>query len=52
MKKSLEIITSAFNEEECLPELFRRLISVASKESDYDFNFIVIDNGSSDRTWG
>jgi polyisoprenyl-phosphate glycosyltransferase len=52
MKKSLEIITSAYNEEECLPELFRRLISVASKETDYDFNFIVIDNGSSDRTWG
>lgn len=52
MKKSLEVITSAYNEEECLPELFRRLISVASKEKDYDFNFIVIDNGSSDRTWG
>ena len=52
MKKSLEIITSAYNEEECLPELFRRLISVASKETDYEFNFIVIDNGSSDRTWG
>jgi dolichol-phosphate mannosyltransferase len=51
MKKSLEIITSAYNEEECLPELFRRLISVASKETDYEFNFIVIDNGSSDRTW-
>lgn len=52
MKKSLEIITSAYNEEDCLPELFRRLISVASKETDYEFNFIVIDNGSSDRTWG
>jgi glycosyltransferase involved in cell wall biosynthesis len=51
MKKSLEIITSAYNEEECLPELFRRLVSVASKEADYDFSFIVIDNGSSDRTW-
>jgi glycosyltransferase involved in cell wall biosynthesis len=52
MKKSLEIITSAYNEEECLPELFRRLVSVASKEADYDFKFIVIDNGSSDKTWG
>lgn len=51
MKKSLEIITSAYNEEECLPELFRRLISVASKELDYNLSFIVIDNGSSDRTW-
>ena len=52
MKKSLEIITSAYNEEECLPELFHRLISVASKEEDYNFNFMVIDNGSTDGTWG
>ena len=52
MKKSLEIITSAYNEEECLPELFHRLISVASKEEYYNFNFMVINNGSTDGTWG
>jgi glycosyltransferase involved in cell wall biosynthesis len=51
MKKTLEIITSAYNEEECLPELFRRLISVASDEANYNFSFIVIDNGSADKTW-
>jgi len=48
---SLDIITSAYNEEECLPELFRRINNVITGESDYDFRLIVIDNGSLDRTW-
>ena len=51
MKKTLDIITSAYNEEECLPELFRRLDRVSQLESSYDFRFIVIDNGSQDGTW-
>ena len=48
---SLDIITSAYNEEECLPELFRRINKVMIGESEYDFRLIVIDNGSIDRTW-
>ena len=48
---SLDIITSAFNEEECLPELFRRISDVITLESKYEFRVIVIDNGSIDRTW-
>ena len=48
---SLDIITSAYNEEECLPELFRRIYNVMTGESEYDFRLIVIDNGSVDRTW-
>ena len=48
---SLDIITSAYNEEECLPELFRRICNVMTGESEYDFRLIVIDNGSVDRTW-
>ena len=51
MKKTVDVITSAFNEEECLPELFNRLNAIAGKENNYDFRFIVIDNGSQDRTW-
>lgn len=51
MKTTVDIITSAFNEEECLPELFRRFELVASSEETYEFRFIVIDNGSSDHTW-
>ena len=48
---SLDIITSAYNEEECLPELFKRINKVMRGESEYDFRLIVIDNGSIDRTW-
>jgi dolichol-phosphate mannosyltransferase len=48
---SLDIITSAYNEEECLPELFRRITDVMGAESKYDYRLIVIDNGSIDRTW-
>ena len=48
---SLDIITSAYNEEECLPELFRRISDVITLESKYEFRVIVIDNGSIDRTW-
>jgi dolichol-phosphate mannosyltransferase len=51
MKKTVDIITSAFNEEDCLPELFRRLDAVAKQEYAYEFRFIVIDNGSQDRSW-
>ena len=47
----LDIITSAYNEEDCLPELFRRIKDVMKCESNYDFRLIVIDNGSVDRTW-
>ena len=48
---SLDIITSAYNEEECLPELFQRITNVMVAESKYDYRLIVIDNGSIDKTW-
>jgi dolichol-phosphate mannosyltransferase len=48
---TIEVITSAYNEEDCLPELFTRLEKIALAEDKYSFHFIVIDNGSSDRTW-
>ncbi len=51
MKKTIDVITSAYNEEDCLPELFTRLNSVSQLELNYHFRFIVIDNGSQDRTW-
>jgi dolichol-phosphate mannosyltransferase len=51
LMKTIDIITSAYNEEDCLPELFSRLEKVARSEENYSFHFIVIDNGSSDRTW-
>jgi len=49
--KTIEIVTSAFNEEACLPELFTRLHAVFSNETAYRFHILVSDNGSTDRTW-
>jgi len=49
--KKLDIITSAFNEEECLPELFLRIANVMLVEADYIWRIIVFDNGSTDNTW-
>jgi dolichol-phosphate mannosyltransferase len=51
MKKTIDIITSAYNEEDCLPELFNRLGAISRLETNYKFQFIVIDNGSQDSTW-
>jgi glycosyltransferase involved in cell wall biosynthesis len=48
---SLDIVTSAYNEEDCLPELFRRISDVMAGESNYQYRLIVIDNGSIDKTW-
>lgn len=50
-KTSVDVITSAFNEEECLNELFRRLGKVFDQEANYDFRILIMDNGSSDSTW-
>jgi dolichol-phosphate mannosyltransferase len=49
--KTLDIITSAYNEEDCLPELFRRIDEVMKIEDSYDYRILIIDNGSEDVTW-
>lgn len=51
MKKTVDVITSALNEQECLPELFSRLNMVFMNEPNYIFRIIIIDNGSLDSTW-
>jgi dolichol-phosphate mannosyltransferase len=48
---TLDIITSAYNEEDCLPELFRRINTVMKSESEYKYRILIIDNGSHDKTW-
>lgn len=48
---TVDILTSAYNEEECLPELFTRLDKVFSGEKDYSYRVLVVDNGSLDSTW-
>lgn len=48
---SICVITSAFNEEACIPELYSQLTKVFELESSYLWKLLIIDNGSSDRTW-
>jgi dolichol-phosphate mannosyltransferase len=48
---TIDIITSAYNEEDCLPELFRRINAVMKSESEYKYRILIIDNGSHDKTW-
>ena len=49
--KSIHVITSAFNEEVCIPELYRQLVNVFALESEYSWKLLMIDNGSTDNTW-
>lgn len=48
---SIDFVSSAYNEEECLPELFARISHVMASEPEYTYRFLIIDNGSQDRTW-
>lgn len=51
MKKSISIVIPAYNEEECVEELARRLKLIFEKEKDYSFEVYIIENGSRDSTW-
>jgi dolichol-phosphate mannosyltransferase len=48
--KKITIITCAFNEEECVAELGRRLLDVADGLPQYEFEVLAVENGSTDRT--
>lgn len=50
-KKLISIIIPAYNEEECVDELARRLKKVCESESKYDFQIVIVENGSVDSTW-
>ncbi len=51
-KKLISLIIPAYNEEDCVDELSRRLSQVFDSEKKYDFEVIIIENGSIDSTWG
>jgi len=51
MKKLISIIIPAYNEEECVDELAARLKTLFLTESQYDFEAIIVENGSTDSTW-
>ena len=50
-KKRINVVIPAYNEEDCVEELARRLAAIYDLESDYDFETIIIENGSTDSTW-
>jgi dolichol-phosphate mannosyltransferase len=47
----ISIVIPAYNESDCVDELARRLQGVMTSEPDYDFEVIVVENGSEDDTW-
>lgn len=51
VRKKITVVTSAYNEEECIEELWRRLVAVFDQLPAYDFEIIVVENGSQDRTF-
>jgi glycosyltransferase involved in cell wall biosynthesis len=51
MTKTISVITPAFNEEGCVRELYTRLINVFDSEHEYNFELLIVENGSTDNTW-
>ena len=50
VKKKIACIIPAYNESECVDELARRLAAVFDSEPAYDFEAIIVENGSTDDT--
>lgn len=49
-KKLITILTPAYNEEDVLPLLYDRLITLMDKNTTYDFEVLVVNDGSKDKT--
>lgn len=50
MKKLITIIIPAYNEEDALPLCFDRITNLINNIEEYDFEILVIDDGSKDKT--
>ena len=50
-KKLISLIIPAYNEEDCVDELFTRLKNIFETELQYDFEVVIVENGSLDSTW-
>jgi dolichol-phosphate mannosyltransferase len=48
---TVDIVTSALNEELCISEFISRVNKVFDNETAYSHRIIIIDNGSTDSTW-
>lgn len=51
MKQLISIVVPAYNEEGNIEELHHRLADVFKTLPDYNFEVIIVENGSSDSTW-
>ena len=49
--KEINVVIPVFNEELCLAELHSRLCQLMTREKEYKFLIILIDNGSHDGSW-
>lgn len=50
MKQRISILIPAYNEQEVLPQLFERLDALASNQQMYEFEFLFVNDGSTDDT--
>lgn len=50
-EKKISLVIPAFNEEDCVDELINRLLAIFRAESQYEFECLIIENGSRDSTW-
>jgi len=48
--KSITILIPAYNEEQVLPQLHERLDKLAKSQQGYDFEFLFVNDGSTDKT--
>jgi dolichol-phosphate mannosyltransferase len=51
MKKLVSVVIPAFNEEDVIDELCRRLKAVFQENASYDFEVVIIENGSTDSSF-
>ncbi len=49
-KKLITIIIPAYNEEEALPKCLQRITKLIDKETSHDFEVLLVDDGSKDKT--
>lgn len=52
LKKLVSVVIPVYNEESCLRELTQRLVAVFASETKYDFECLLIENGSTDNSFG
>ena len=50
-RRLISIIVPAYNESECVDELARRLQTLFIEESEYVWECVIVENGSTDDTW-